>query len=124
AARRPRLGIVPLGSGNDFAPTAGIKADPQEAIRRVFNGAAKPIDVALMQDGSGRSEYFNNTAGIGFDAAVNIRSRQIKGLYGFLMYFAATLQTIAQNFESPHMKVTFDDGTIDQPLLMLTLGNG
>jgi diacylglycerol kinase (ATP) len=124
AARRPRLGIVPLGSGNDFAPTAGIQADPQEAIRRVFNGAAKPIDIALMQDASGRSEYFNNTAGIGFDAAVNIRSRQIKGLYGFLMYFTATMQTIAQNFEAPHMQVTFDGGTIDQPLLMLTLGNG
>ncbi len=124
AARRPRLGIVPLGSGNDFAPTAGIKADPQEAIRRVFNGAAKPVDVALMKDASGRSEYFNNTAGIGFDTAVNIRSRQIKGLHGFLMYFAATMQTIAMNFEAPHMQVTFDGGTIDQPVLMLTLGNG
>jgi len=124
AARRPRLGIVPLGSGNDFAPTAGIQADTQEAIRRVFNGTAKPIDVALMQDGSGRREYFNNTAGIAFDAAINIRSRKIVGLHGFLMYFAATMQTIAMNFEAPHMKVVYDGGTIDEAVMMLTIGNG
>jgi len=124
AARRPRLGIVPLGSGNDFAPTAGIQADTQEAIRRVFNGTAKPIDVALMQDGSGRSEYFNNTAGIAFDAAINIRSRKIIGLHGFLMYFAATMQTIAMNFEAPHMKIVYDGGTLDEPVMMLTIGNG
>lgn len=124
AARRPRLGIVPLGSGNDFAPTAGIQSDTQEAIRRVFNGTPKAIDVALMQDGSGRREYFNNTAGIAFDAAINIRSRKIVGLHGFLMYFAATMQTIAMNFEAPHMKVVYDGGTLDEPVMMLTIGNG
>ena len=122
--RRPRLGIVPLGSGNDFAFAAGISFNPQEAIRRVFTGAAKPIDVALIQDGAGRSEYFNNTAGIGFDAAINIRSRQITYLSGFVMYLTATLQSIALNFHAPHMKVTYDGGVLDQPILMLTVGNG
>jgi diacylglycerol kinase (ATP) len=122
---RPRLGIVPMGSGNDFAGGAGITMNNlQEAMRRVFTGTPKSVDIARITDGMGRTEYFDNTLGIGFDAAINIRSRSIQGLQGFMMYLTATLLTIARNFDAPHMKVTYDGGTLDQPLLMLTVGNG
>lgn len=122
--QRPRLGVVPLGSGNDFAHAVGIQANPQDAMRRVFSGAPRAVDVALIRDGAGRSEYFNNSAGLGFDAAINIRSRQITRLNGVLMYLAATLQSIALNFEAPHLKVEYDGGALDQPVMMLTVGNG
>ena len=122
--RRPKLGIVALGSGNDFAHAVGIQTNPQDAMRRVFAGAPRAVDVALIRDGTGRSEYFNNSAGLGFDAAINIRSRKIKRLNGFLMYLAATLQSIALNFEAPHLKVQYDGGMLDQPVMMLTVGNG
>jgi diacylglycerol kinase (ATP) len=122
--RRPRLGIVPLGSGNDFAFAVGVQSNPQEAMTRVFTGTPRAVDVATIRDGTGRCEYWNNSAGIGFDAAINIRSRKIKRLNGFLMYLAATLQSIALNFEAPHMRVQYDGGTLDQPIMMLTCGNG
>jgi YegS/Rv2252/BmrU family lipid kinase len=125
AAHRPRLGIIPIGSGNDFAGGAGITMNnPQEAIRRAFTGAPKPVDVARITDGTGRTEYFDNTLGIGFDAAINIRSRSIQSLQGFMMYLTATLLTIARDFAAPHMKVTYDGGTLDEPLMMITVGNG
>ena len=124
AAHRPRLGIVPMGSGNDFAGGAGIQMNQQEAMRRVFTGTPKPVDVARITDGTGRTEYFDNTLGIGFDAAINIRSRSIQSLQGFMMYLTATLLTIARDFAAPHMKVTYDGGTLDEPLMMITVGNG
>ncbi len=125
AAHRPRLGIVPIGSGNDFSYGVGVhQTNPQEAMKRVFTGTPKLVDIARIVDGGGRIEYFDNTLGIGFDAAINIRSRSIQQLQGFMMYFTATLLTIARNFDAPHMKVTYDGGTLDQPLLMLTVGNG
>ena len=124
AEQRPRLGIVPIGSGNDFAYAVGIAPNPQEAVRRAFTGAERWVDVAVIRDGSGRSEYFNNTCGLGFDAAINIRMRQLRFFTGFAMYLAATLQSIALNFAAPHMKVQYDGGTLDQPVLMLTVGNG
>lgn len=125
AAHRPRLGIVPMGSGNDFAGGAGITMNnQQEAMRRVFTGAPKPVDVARITDGTGRTEYFDNTLGIGFDAAINIRSRSIQSLQGFMMYLTATLLTIARDFAAPHMKVTYDGGALDEPLMMITVGNG
>jgi len=122
--QRPRLGIVPIGSGNDFAFAVGIAPNPQEAVRRALTGVERWVDVAVIRDGSGRSEYFNNTAGLGFDAAINIRTRKLKFFTGFAMYLTATLQSIAGNFTAPHLKVTYDGGMLDQPILMLTVGNG
>ncbi|MCC6187585.1 MAG: diacylglycerol kinase family lipid kinase [Anaerolineales bacterium] len=124
AARRPRLGIVPIGSGNDFAYALGVPTNPQEAVRRAFAGSERRADAALIRDGSGRSEYFCNTAGIGFDGAINIRTRKLKVVSGFLMYLTATLQSIALNFDAPHLRVEYDGGTLDQRVLMLTIGNG
>ena len=126
AERRPRLGIIPMGSGNDFAggnQLANTK-NMQEAMRRAFTGSERAVDVALLRDAAGRSEYFDNTAGIGFDAAINIRSRGYKHIHGFMMYLSATLQSIALNFDAPHMRVTYDGGTLDQAVMMLTVGNG
>jgi|SRR5579859_7900311 len=126
AERRPRLGLVPIGSGNDFAGGSKLAeiGNLQMAMRQVFAGKERRVDVAVIRDGAGRSEYFDNTAGIGFDAAVNIRSRKIQLIHGFLMYLTATLQTIALNFDAPHMRVTYDGGALDQSIMMLTVGNG
>jgi YegS/Rv2252/BmrU family lipid kinase len=124
AERRPRLGIVPIGSGNDFAYAVGVPMNSQEAVRRAFTGAERSVDVAHIQDGTGRGEFFNNTAGIGFDAAINIQTRKLKFVTGFVMYLTGTLLSIARNFTAPHMKVTYDGGVLDQPILMLTVGNG
>jgi YegS/Rv2252/BmrU family lipid kinase len=124
AERRPRLGIVPMGSGNDFALGAGLPQNAQQAIRLAYSPESGMVDVGVIRDGSGRSEYFDNTCGIGFDAAINIRSRKLTFIHGFLMYLTATLQSIALNFAAPHMKVLYDGGTLDQPILMLIIGNG
>jgi diacylglycerol kinase (ATP) len=122
--QRPRLGVVPLGSGNDFAYAVGVPKDAQTAIQRVFIGSPRAVDVALIRDGTGRSEYWGNSCGMGFDAAINIRSRKIKRLTGFVMYLTATLQSIVLNFEAPHLKVRYDGGALDQPIMLLTVGNG
>lgn len=125
AEKRPRLGIVPIGSGNDFAFAAGVMLkNPQEAMRRALTGTARAVDVAEIMDNHIRREYFVNTCGIGFDGAINIRSREIPFLQGFLMYLTAVLQSILLNFEAPHLKVQYDGGEIDQKIMMLTVGNG
>lgn len=123
--RRPKLGMVPIGSGNDFAFAAGVPLDnAQEAVRRALTGSTKWVDIGLIKDGSGRSEYFDNSVGMGFDAAINIRSRQITFLYGFAMYLTATLLSIAFSFHAPRLRVKYDGGTLDQNIMMITVGNG
>jgi diacylglycerol kinase (ATP) len=121
---RPRLGVVPLGSGNDFAHALGAAKAAHEALRQVFIGQPRRIDIGRLVDGRGRVEYFDNTVGIGFDATVTIRSRKFAYTRGFLIYFLAVLQTILLNHEAIKMTVKSDQETWDEEMLMLTLCNG
>jgi YegS/Rv2252/BmrU family lipid kinase len=121
---RPKMGIIPLGSGNDFAFACGMSHDPFQAIRQVFTGNPKAIDIGLMIDDTGRRAYWDNTLGIGFDATTTIRSRKLTYLRGFLLYLAAVLQTIALNHTAPTLRIVTDQETWVEPTIMLTLCNG
>lgn len=122
--RRPRLGVVPMGSGNDFAHNTGINKRPEIAMRQVFTGEARKIDLGLIKGGDGREEYWNNTLGIGFDATVTIRSHSLPILRGFLMYLTAVIQTIMVNYDAPRMRVNTDQEQWEDDLLMIVLCNG
>jgi len=123
-AKRPALGIVPLGSGNDFAHILGISNDPAKALLSCLHGQPHALDIGLVRNEKGRLEYFNNTLGIGFDAVVTIHTRKITAIHGFMMYFVATLQTILLNFTPMALHVETDRESWDQATIMLTLGNG
>lgn len=121
---RPRLGVVPLGSGNDFAHAAGVEMKPSNALQQVFNGEPRSIDIGLIETGSGRREYWNNTMGIGFDATVTIRSHTLPLLRGFPMYFTAVMQTIMLNHDAPLLQVKTDQESWEQETLMFVICNG
>ncbi|HRF50331.1 MAG TPA: diacylglycerol kinase family lipid kinase [Anaerolineales bacterium] len=122
---RPALGVVPVGSGNDFAFALGVSLEqPIEAVRAAMTASPRQVDIGRITDGAGRFEYFTNTCGIGFDAAINIRTRKITWAHGFAMYLAATLQSIAMHFDGALMKVSYDDGGFELPTLMVIVANG
>jgi diacylglycerol kinase (ATP) len=121
---RPALGIVPLGSGNDFAHILGIPANSGEALLSAVNGQPHPLDIGSVCDENDRLEYFNNTIGMGFDSLVNMHTRKITAIHGFLMYFVALMMTIFRNFDSIDLHVETDQETWDLRSLMLALGNG
>lgn len=124
ADRRPRLGVVPMGSGNDFAHNNGIDSRSEIAMRQVFTGHARKIDLGLIEDEHGRREYWDNTLGIGFDATVTIRSHRLPLLRGFLMYLTAVIQTIMLNHDAYRMQIETDQESLDEELLMIVLCNG
>src|SRR5215210_1213678 len=66
--RRPVLGVVPVGSGNDFAHSISVAKNSNEALTHALTGDTSTIDLGLMTDENGRKEYFDNTLGIGFGA--------------------------------------------------------
>jgi YegS/Rv2252/BmrU family lipid kinase len=124
AGRRPLLGVVPVGSGNDFAHNIGMQNRPDLAMRQVLNGQPKKIDLALVQDGHGRREYWDNTMGIGFDATVTIRSRRVPVVRGFMVYLVSVIQTMILNHDAACLKVSTDQEEWEQEKLMIVLCNG
>jgi len=122
--KRPLLGVIPLGSGNDFAINNGIHKDPEKAAYQLLSGQPKAIDMGYLQDNTGRVSYWDNTLGIGFDASVTIRSRKITRLQGFPMYLWAVIQTIIYHHDVARMTIQTDTETIEQDALMIVLCNG
>ncbi len=60
-----RIGIIPVGSGNGLARTAGIPTRPQQALALIFTGKTQKVDAFLINN-----QYACTLSGIGFDAQV------------------------------------------------------
>ena len=121
---RPIMGVVPVGSGNDFAHSIGVPLQSDHALVHALNGEPSTVDIGLMTDENGRQEYFDNTVGIGFDAVVTIRSHKLPVVRGFLIYLTAVIQTIILNHEPAKMKLEVDGESWEQTNLMVTVCNG
>ena len=63
------VGLVPLGTGNDFARGVGIPLDPEEAARVVVAGNVRPVD--LIVDCLGEVVVNNVHIGVGAPASHN-----------------------------------------------------
>ncbi len=90
AARAPTtLGVVPIGSGNDFAKLVGVyRHDPVRAVARLVTAAPRRFDVGRVLD-----EWFVNSMGFGFGPAVVRTRNAMPGLRGFLSYLVPVLRT-------------------------------
>jgi YegS/Rv2252/BmrU family lipid kinase len=121
---RPILGVVPVGSGNDFAHGINASTVPTTALNRAIMGEPSTVDLGLMTDQHGRREYFDNTLGIGFGATVTIRSHRIPLLRGFLMYLTAVLQTILIDHNPIKMQMEVDGKTWEEYIIYLVICNG
>ncbi len=122
--KRPVLGVVPVGSGNDFAHAIGIPKESDRALAHALEGEASAIDLGLMIDEHGHKEYFDNTLGIGFDAVVTIRSHRLPIVRGFLMYLTAVIQTIVLNHDPALVQFGTEKENWEDRVLMTTLCNG
>lgn len=118
AVPAPSLALIPAGTGNDFARTAGIPLAPHAAMQALAAGRDRRVDL-----GRAGSRYFVNIAGVGFDAEVAAELyRRPKRLPGFLPYVIGAVTMLARYAPTP---VEFDlDGVLHQQrVLLLAVGN-
>ncbi len=113
------LGVVPAGTGNDFAKTLGVSgATPAEIFRLVKRGVTARIDV-----GRADGRYFINSCGFGFVASVLEATQRVRFLKGDALYVYSAL---AQLFSYRALDVSIDGALRGKRknLLMVVASNG
>lgn len=118
------MGVLPAGSGGDFAGALGIPSDWREACRRLSTAQTKSIDVGRVTVGDKPSRYFGNVVGVGFDGAVLVETLKIRRLRGLILYLLAVLKTVFLNFEASLTTIEYDDQRMVLPALMVSVANG
>ena len=107
ALHRVSFGIVPLGTGNDFAAALGVPADIEEAIQLLLRGRTLAVDLGRV---NGR--IFVNTSGGGFIAEVSVAvTPQLKTIAGRLAYLVGGAQALLE-YDPVRATVRADPGDI------------
>ena len=121
----PALGVLCVGSGNDFAFGAGIPKDLEAGCRVLVEDQRCLVDIGLVSGGDyPNGRYFCNGIGIGFDAAAGFVAQKIKHLHGFLRYFVAAVQTIFLYYRAPQVRIEYDGRETEQSALMISIMSG
>ena len=113
------LGIIPAGTGNDFAAVLGISKEPEKAMEQLLENRLRHVDLFYLND-----HCFINVAGVGFDAEVLRWSFKLRKIFsGFWSYFMAIFTTIF-TFRFQKMTMILPDRTIERDILLVAIGNG
>jgi len=126
------LGLIPLGTGNDFARCMAIPLDPEDAARLVLDGEVRPVDLLVDELGG----IVVNNVHVGAGAQASRRGHRWKHRLNSIGVGRVNLGKLGYPigallaaFHPPQLRlrVEVDDEVVvdlDQPVLMVAAGNG
>ena len=114
------LGLLPCGTGNDYARPLGIPTDAEAALDILLNGETRTVDAGMAND-----QIFFNIAGFGFDVDVLDYTEEFKPKCrnGETAYRLGCLKAVL-GLKLRRSTLTFPDGTIERNVLMAAAGVG
>lgn len=113
------LGIIPVGTGNDFIKAAGIPLGWRDACELVRSGRVKSVDVGRCND-----LYFANGVGMGLDAEIGRTAQGISWFHGPSVYLAAAFRTLVGGISAPEVDIRFHAEELVQRVTLVAVSNG
>lgn len=123
-----RIGMIPVGTGNDWIKTFGVPNDYLAAIQIIKTGKTMMQDIGQItfsENEQGKVWYFANMAGFGFDARVAEKTNQLKnkGKEGISLYLQA-LGSSFMKYQINKMRIVVDGQEINDLIFSASIGIG
>lgn len=126
------LGILPMGSGNDFSDTAGIPRDLDKAANVIAGGQETQADAGFVKyrcrepSNQGppfwQSCYFVNDCALAIEPIVTIEARKMAHFTGKIRYLVALLHDL-RNMDAWSMQISWDSGAYEGLTYLLSVVN-
>lgn len=115
------LGVLPIGSGNDFVKSLGLNKTLPECLEIIYQNHITRIDLIRYKgDAEG---WCANTIGMGIDGWANFYAHQTSWIKGQLKYYWGALRAII-NFRGSQMKIQSAEFSGKDHFIMATICNG
>jgi YegS/Rv2252/BmrU family lipid kinase len=112
------LGVIPCGTGNDFAGMIGMPTDIEEALIQILNGSKLYIDLGKVNN-----RFFINSVGAGFDGQVaHYVNQGFRFLRGKIVYILSIFKTIF-SYSGHQVRITIDGETNEFKALLIAVNN-
>ncbi|NTU96880.1 MAG: YegS/Rv2252/BmrU family lipid kinase [Chlorobiaceae bacterium] len=121
------VGVLPIGSANDFIKTLNPASGTLNGIGHFFGSQRKSVDLGIVHfNGEGR-RYFINSLGVGFTGRIARTVKKTIWLKGELSYVHALLSVLAGYCPlMMHIRITGEDSMVelDEPVFAFSVSNG
>ncbi len=105
---RPALGVLPVGSGNDYARSLGMSFKVDRACDQLLKSMARPVDVGYVN-----GQWFIETLSFGLDAAIaldTMERRTRTGRTGTILYMESGFDQIVNHLDALDYTMRIDGG--------------
>ena len=122
------LGIITIGTGNDWGKMFGIPASYEKSIETIKNCKTFIQDAGIIRYYDGeiqKNRFFLNIAGLGFDALVakKINAQKDIGKSGKLLYMANLISNLWR-YRYMHTNIKIDDKKFKDEIFTISIGIG
>lgn len=114
---RPKIGLIPMGTTNDFARAVHIPRDINKAVDIILQGDSIPVDVGVMND-----RHFINIAGGGrlTELTYEVPSK-LKTMLGQMAYYLKGIEMLP-SIRSSKVRIEYDGEVFDDHAMMFLIG--
>ena len=113
------IGILPVGTANDFSKFLGLPSDVEEACKQILSSEVKSVDLGSIND-----KYFVNVASTGLFTDVSQKTDvNLKNTIGKLAYYLKGLEELP-NFRKLHVNILSKEVEFDGEMYLLLVFNG
>ena len=115
--KRPKIGLIPMGTTNDFARAVNIPRDIQKAVEIIVKGDTIPVDVGLVNE-----RYFINIAGGGriTELTYEVPSK-LKTMLGQLAYYLKGIEMLP-SINATKVRIEYDGEVFEDEVMMFLVG--